>query len=99
MLTGKLGLKRNLVIAWRGGAHEALHLQLFIGELAPNVAERDHRRTVAGQFEQAAEQDRNVVKFRTGALFDLGDHLMCEIGVGTTEIEKKFHPLHHQRSA
>jgi hypothetical protein len=62
--------------------HDALPLQLLVFEPVLDAAHTFGRRTVVGELEDAAEQDGNVVELGPGALLDLGNHQMREVGIG-----------------
>jgi hypothetical protein len=97
VLTGKNGLKGEP----RDGVapDEALPLKLLVFKPVLDPAHALGRRTVVGQLEDAAEQDRNVLELGSGPLLDLGDDEMRQIGIGAAEVEMKFHRVHpHQTS-
>ena len=75
--------------------HEPLGLARLVGQLVLHTGEGLGGRSVVGQLEDAAQEDRDVVEARAGALFDRRDHPMREIGVGAAEIEIEDH-LRHQ---
>jgi hypothetical protein len=65
--------------------------------LVLDPGERFGRRLVVGGLEDAAEQDRDVFEFYAGALFDRGDGLVAEEGVGAAEIEQELRGGRTQR--
>src|SRR6185436_9276023 len=58
--------------------------------LVLDPGERFGRRLVVGGLEDAAKQDRNIFELHVRALFDRGDRLVAEKGVGAAEVEQEL---------
>ena len=66
------------------------HLEPLVLGLVLDAGQALGRRAIVGQLEDAAEQHRHVLERDAGALLDLGDHEMAEIGVRAAEVEVKL---------
>ena len=71
-------------------ADEPLRLQPFVFRFVLDPLQGFGRRSIVRQFEDAAEQDRDVTEFGAATRLDCGDRAVREVGIGAAEIEMEF---------
>ena len=93
VFTGKCGLKVKASSLWRATKRRVSSISY--GELVLDVAERHHRRLVAGQLEEPAEQHGHVDEARARPRLDVGDHAVAQVRVRAAEVEQELDGLRH----
>ena len=78
------------------GGNETLKFQLLITEFGWRIGITDHWRTVARGFEQAAEQDGDVMGICPRPRAKLRQDFVNQIAIGTANIEKKIKAFSHE---
>jgi hypothetical protein len=69
---------------------KVFRLQHFIFQLPLNLSKGHHRRLVAGDLEQAAEQHRVNIHLGTGVLKNVGEHFVRLIRIWVSKVENKI---------